>query len=464
MFDVAMVDPPPVYLARTTLGDITSTARQTIDIHNGDVEQFRAFIAASTQRIGSAADVKYASVVLLGFRASPELAELMYAALCLQDCDIVGVMRGADDFCSAVLRRTKPRCRFTLPQPLLAVISDVHTLRMQGKTCDQALTATYSVLQAWGQSCGKFSVNFRLTDVQVWCKEDILAGWAALSSESIMLDILGCEERSSPALRRAHSARDLYVRVMGRKLAAHLKDIRETSPSPSIKYIDGDSVGDVPILLSDCQHLDEVICRTFNVQTGAMVTFPLMDWLRLGKWKSMTLVLYGDAGVGKTPVSIALLSEVTAVLQASSPWRPFFLKVGTVEALRDAATSGHVKERVPMLFDDLNLDLACGFRGGMPLASMKLLCEVEQTSSLQARYKDFNFSTQQPRIFTSNAMSPQGWHPGLPHDPWSCSDEARYRMDAHIKAVFKRTCFAHVGRNLVSQAVRDTYHDAREAS
>jgi hypothetical protein len=303
-----------------------------------------------------------------------------------------------------------------------------------------------------------------LCDVQLWTKEAVMAGWAALSSEAIMIDILGCEERSSPTLKRPHTARDIYVKVMGRKLAAHMKDLRENSPSSSIKYIDGTGPSDLPISLDDCDNLDMVRCRTFNVQTGALIEFPLVDWLRMRKWRSMTLILYGDAGVGKTPVSIALLSEIAAVLQNGAPWRPYFIKVGTVEALRDAATSGHVKSKIPMLFDDLNLDLACGFRGGMPLASLKLLTEVEQSSSLQARYKDFSFSVDQPRIFTSNAMSPQGWHGGLPLDPWSCSDAVRFGYDAHIKAVFKRSVFAYVPRNMVSQAVRDVYQAARDAA
>ncbi len=73
-------------------------------------------------------------------------------------------------------------------------------------------------------------------------------------------------------------------------------------------------------------------------------------------------------------------------------------------------------------------------------------------------------ATEQPRIFTSNAMTPQGWHGGLPHDPWSCSDAVRFGYDAHVKAVFKRCAFAYVPSNMVSQAVRDVYHAARDAA
>ena len=88
---------------------------------------------------------------------------------------------------------------------------------------------------------------------------------------------------------------------------------------------------------------------------------------------------------------------------------------------------------------------------------MKNLTEVTTTSTLQARFKDIVIDENEPRCFTSNASNPNEWHDGLPADVFITSAAVRVGYTAGIKAVFKRTVFAHVQSSIISEAMRTGY-------
>jgi hypothetical protein len=388
------------------------------------------------------------------------LLDQLFLVLVQLECDLVGVMYTAGGQCSAVCRRTKPRSKVKIPEVLDIKFDEIYALRIVGKAVDTGLALTYELLQLWGNTGGRVTVNFKLMEQKLWTKEDVLLAWGPLTADEIMLDILGAEEKI--LLKRPHTERDSYVKAMGRKLLIYISGLREASAS-CVEFIDGvDGTENIPFDVLD--NLELVYCRSFDVVTGAPIEYPLLDWLRQGFWRSHTLVLHGDAGLGKTPLAMSLLAEIAAILQRGAPWRAYYIKVGTVEGLRDAASGGLMKAKIPVLFDDLSPDKACGTRSGMPIEGLKLLTEVTQSSSVHARFKDLNFSVDQPRIFTSNAMSPNGWHNGLPMDPWSVSDAVRCSYDSHVKAVFKRCVFAFVPQSLVSPAVRAAHQAARRAA
>ena len=66
-------------------------------------------------------------------------------------------------------------------------------------------------------------------------------------------------------------------------------------------------------------------------------------WVPNGFYKTHSLVLRGDAGLGKTPVAMAMLSEITDILHCDHLERPYYIKVGTVDALRDAFQACAIK-------------------------------------------------------------------------------------------------------------------------
>ena len=443
-----------IILASTSHGDIVATPDTDVFIATSMLERFQVLIGDMT-KLENMDAVKYSTFFVIDFKTDVATLSALYQAFVFLACDIVGVSHHGGSQCSAVFRRTKPRVRFRIPPALGIVVDNVWSLKTTGLHASLLANATYEFLQAWGQTGGEMKVNFELLTVQVWTKDLVLAAWSPLSPDEIMMDILTCEEMV--VMKRKFSARDLYISKMGRKLLAYLRDVRLTANTCIELATNPDLMS-----LESFDHLGNVVCRTFDVITGALIQYPVMDWLKKGWFKSHTLILHGDAGLGKTPLAMTLLSEVATHLQSGCQWAPYFIKVGTVEALRDASNSGLMKGRIPILFDDLSPDAACGTRSGMPIESLKLILEVTQSSSIHARFKDLVFAADQPRIFTANASNPKGWHKALPADPFfSGSDADRQALDFNVKAAFKRCCFAFVGHSLVSQGARDQHQQVR---
>ena len=98
-----------------------------------------------------------------------------------------------------------------------------------------------------------------------------------------------------------------------------------------------------------------------------------------------------------------------------------------------------------------------GTRKGNTVEDLKHICEVANKVTLHARFKDIVIDENEPRLFTSNAMNPQEWHDGLPEKVFDNSDVVRAGLSPGIKAVFKRVCFAHVKKPLVSDDMRKAF-------
>jgi hypothetical protein len=75
--------------------------------------------------------VKYSSFLVIDFKAAPATLLLLFDALELMECDIVGVAHRGQSHCSAVCRRTKTRVRFSLPRTLPVVITGLWGLQAQ---------------------------------------------------------------------------------------------------------------------------------------------------------------------------------------------------------------------------------------------------------------------------------------------------------------------------------------------
>ena len=43
-----------------------------------------------------------------------------------------------------------------------------------------------------------------------------------------------------------------------------------------------------------------IICRSFDVISGDMVEFPVVEWVSGGRFREYTLVLHGDSNLGKS--------------------------------------------------------------------------------------------------------------------------------------------------------------------
>ena len=128
--------------------------------------------------------------------------------------------------------------------------------------------------------------------------------------------------------------------------------------------------------------------------------------------------------------------------------------------VRDAFRDKHVKTNVLILFDDMTLTQDTN-RGGLVLEDLKHLFEVKESSDLHARFKDFAFQPNIPRIFTSNAMDVSEFHKALPAYVWSLTAEKRRALQPNLQAAFKRACFALVQRSLVPLDVQEAHSKSR---
>lgn len=61
--------------------------------------------------------------------------------------------------------------------------------------------------------------------------------------------------------------------------------------------------------------MDALVCQTRDEITGELVSFPVVDWLRMGIFSDTTLVLIGQSGVGKTSLAQTLCQALADRLQ-----------------------------------------------------------------------------------------------------------------------------------------------------
>ncbi len=94
----------------------------------------------------------------------------------------------------------------------------------------------------------------------------------------------------------------------------------------------------------------------------------------------------------------------------------------------------------------------------MTADEVKKLCSIDVQATIDARNKDILLAVDQPRISTANAMTPNDWHPLMPHNLFVVDNNSRMCMEHDVKAIGKRIAWAFVGVSLISQAMRDEYH------
>ena len=391
--------------------------------------------------------IKYQSFLVFGFNGGLS-AEVVYAALVSHGCDIVGVNCVQPDVCTAVCRRPRPilRKRFVMDVVMTHVYTVKHVRGPQSAFTKDDFV--FDLLAAWLQSGSNSKVNFEVkTSISESTVEDLKEEWRGHTKDEIEAVILAAEEKVRCG--RAHSQKEKFINKMGRKVMAH---VMSACPSPAcVRYVGGhDMIG-----LAQYVGVADVVCRTFDVIGGGLIEFPVLSWLTENRFKEYTLVLHGDSNLGKTQLAMTMLNSIADIIY-ESPDRPYYIKVETIEGLKEAA-SGYIKKGVALLFDDIEPSKVRGTRKGSTLEDLKHLCEVGTTSTLHARFRDIVIDENEPRCFTSNATTPHDWHDGLPHDVFLTSDILRRAYSPGVKAVFKRAVFAHVQSSIIPDELRNSY-------
>jgi hypothetical protein len=160
---------------------------------------------------------------------------------------------------------------------------------------------------------------------------------------------------------------------------------------------------------------------------------------------------------------MTLCGLIARIHQHESESEPYFIKAGTVDILRSAIKNRLMKSGVPILFDELNPGQARGTRPAHSIEDMKQMTEVFNSSCMNGRNSDIEFHALQPRIFTCNAYSPNGFFAALPLGVFEMTDSARAGLDSSVKAIFKRCLFCHIDRCIVPQNLRDAFKSERRS-
>jgi len=216
------------------------------------------------------------------------------------------------------------------------------------------------------------------------------------------------------------------------------------------------------LALEEFDDLYDVVCETFIVLTGEHLKFPLPHYWERGYYREYSLVINGESDCGKTQVALSIAAWIAQKQQEKMNYQPYFIKVGTVDSLRDCVSQGLMRANVPIVLDEVKLGAPRGgSQGTATLEDGKRLLESASSSNVGARHHDVPLHEDQPKIFTSNAMSPNGWHRDLPIDVFEQTPQQRLQYCADVKAIFKRAVFANVRSSLISADLRRSYREAR---
>jgi hypothetical protein len=411
-----------------------------------NIEEFRNLMMY-LECLPTISDIKYQRVIILGFDGGL-LAEPLFDKLIENGCDIVGVNCVEPNVCSAICRRTKPRSKLNLDGFNFNHIFTFKDIR--GKRTHDFNKLTYSVLNAWLKCGTNYKLNFDIMVGSELTLEGFIEEWANLTDKEVERIILEAEEKVK--VNKIFSDRDQYIATMGRKILTH----RQTPGAalPCVFYLDGN----INLLsLNDFVNLDLVKCKTFDVITGAIIQFEISKWFSQKYFKDYTLVIMGDSSLGKTALAMTLASLTSDELKPDDA-RSYFIKVETMDALREAYSNDLLHQGVPIVFDEIEPGKMKGTRKGSSIEDVKLICEVSSTTTIHARYRDIVLNENQPRIFTSNSSEPHGWHADLPKYIFNMDEGERAKLDAHVKAVFKRCCFAVVSHSLITEEMRRCFN------
>lgn len=173
------------------------------------------------------------------------------------------------------------------------------------------------------------------------------------------------------------------------------------------------------------------------------------------------MCFYGGSNLEKTPLAGTLASEVASMEQEGEVFVPYYIKVGTVESLRQAEKSYLLRDNVPILFGEVTPGKKLGSRCVMDIDGIRKMTEIVDTMGLDGLNDDISFRENQARVFTSNASCPNTWHYDLPKTAWVDPPATRLSYGSDVLAVFKHVAFARVSRSVVSAETRTKFESAR---
>ena len=133
----------------------------------------------------------------------------------------------------------------------------------------------------------------------------------------------------------------------------------------------------------------QVLVQEWDVESGCIDKYPLMDWVDEEHYLTRVLIITGDSDKGKTQIAKAMLARLAVMTQDQDTiLRPYMIVVQTVEGLSAAAHGGFCHEWVCILLDEIRPGQCRGTRPAMSIDEVKKLCMVDIQTTFDARNKD----------------------------------------------------------------------------
>ena len=149
-------------------------------------------------------------------------------------------------------------------------------------------------------------------------------------------------------MKRNCTDSDRHLLAMGLDIVKRKRNALIANPS-FVLYVDDPNI----IRLDLFQNLDVVLVLEWDVESGVIMRYPLLDWVADERYRTRSLVITRDSDKGKTQVAKSLLAHIAAEKQGDLYPRPHMIVVQTVEGLANAASGGWCKEWVCILLDEV---------------------------------------------------------------------------------------------------------------
>jgi hypothetical protein len=198
-------------------------------------------------------------------------------------------------------------------------------------------------------------------------------------------------------------------------------------------------VAEVQVLVwpDEYQNLHKLRGTLMDAKTGIDREVSFTSYMTTGLHLQVTVLLYGPAGVGKTPLCESAAARMAASYQDTNE---YYIITSTPDSLRRVSEEGLMVSGVPIILDELDAADSKQHRSRLSANFVKQLTGVRTGGVVGARYQDFAFPPGCPRLVSSNAETMQEWLDGVTDSP------------VHQAAIKKRVLFVHVPEQIVPDA------------
>ena len=140
---------------------------------------------------------------------------------------------------------------------------------------------------------------------------------------------------------------------------------------------------------------------------------------------------------------------------------PYYIKTSTIDALKKAMP--FLTPGTPVLLDEVTPSAKRGTRPSSSTDEVVKITTVADSTVVDARYSDIIVGEQVPRIFTSNAPSPEAWFSELPKQiKYLTPAERLEQCNPFAIAVIKRCLFVKIEGSLIPEAMRQNFNASKK--